>query len=249
MNKKLWTILVLISCTCFLQAQKQLTLQGYIDSVLQKNPTILHAENAVSQTKIDKRQSVWNFAPEVNAQLNVNKIYGTAFDNVTFQRIQKATTNVFPSLNLNITLFDGFINVLKTRYAGFNQQQTAYLADIRKTEQVTEAVRLYCQYLVDQQNTLLYESRKNALDKLWQQKKIEAEKGSISQAALLAVVAQYEMEKASYLDARNNEKKSLRQVFAFIQQKTDTSEKISAVLPEPILLQEKVKTLQLHYTE
>lgn len=242
-------LFIMICCLGVVKAQEELTLGSYIDLVLEKNPAVRYANNNVAKTRIDKHQSIWNFTPEVSAQLNVNKIYGTAFDNVTFQRIQKATTNVFPSLNLNMTLFDGFVNVMRTRYARFNLNQSEYEAKIKKTEQVTEAVRLYCQYLVDQQNTLLFESRKDALDKLLQQKKIEAERGTISQAALLAVVAQYEMENASYLDAKLKENTSLRNLYAFVQEKPDTAKTISAALPDMYVLREKIKNLDLHYAE
>lgn len=249
MNKRFWCILILLAVYTPGSKAQELSLISYIDSVLQKNPDIVRAGYQREKAAIDKRQSIWNFTPEINAQLNVNKIYGTAFDNVTFQRIQKATTNVFPSLNLNMTLFDGFINILRARYAQYNQHVADYQLDIRKTEQVTESVRLYCQYLVNQQTTLLYLRRQEALDKLQAQKKIELETGAVSQAGYLAVSSQYETETANYLDAKNKEKISLRDLYAFVRQKADTAKKVSAVLPEPDALRARIASLQLNYPE
>lgn len=247
MNKKLQLLLFFYMVTVPAHPQNVLTLEAYIDSVLQRNPAIQYSANVTDEAGINQRQSIWNFTPSVDAQLNINKIYGTAFDNVTFQRIQRATTNIFPSLNLNVTLFDGLIGVLRVRNARFTKNTAVLQEGITKTIQVTEAIRLYCQYITDRQSTQVYKGRRDALEKLVRQKKTAAETGAISHAALLAVTAQFELEKANLLEATVREETSLRNLYAFIMYGPDTSHRIPGDFPDETVVRNKIMGTGLVY--
>lgn len=227
---KLLAISLFIFCT-HAKAQQPLTLISYIDSVLAHNPQIKQQELALKKSEYDYRQSLWSHTPEISAQFNINKIYGTAFDNVTFQRIQRATTNAFPSLNLSMTLFNGFEKIFQNRYTYYQREAGKYAVETEKYNQVLAAMQAYVGLMVAQKSSALFARRAGTLQKLLALKRIEQENGAVSQATYLAVLAQYEQERANYTDARNQQAIAIRNLYFLMGRPADTSITLNPELP------------------
>jgi outer membrane protein len=100
-----------------LGAQTRYTLRECLDLALQANLTVRQAQ---VQLLIDERnlhQTRLGFIPSLNASLDFQRQYGTSFDFLSFQRVDRATSYSSPRLSLSTDLFAGFAKHYALRQA------------------------------------------------------------------------------------------------------------------------------------
>src|SRR5688572_18525572 len=115
-------IVLLLFLSVSASAQETLSLDRFIALVGKQNIDLQMAENNTTISKLQYRQQQLSFMPTLDAGFNHNITFGTAFDNVTFRRVQKTTQNSFPSLNLGVNLFNGLAWHFQRKYAAANFQ-------------------------------------------------------------------------------------------------------------------------------
>lgn len=158
MNKfLLFVALLMLATIVSLRAQtteggrkEYLTLQQCVDIAMGKNLTIKLAENQVAQAELDLLQSKLNYLPSVNGSIGFNRTFGATFDQVTFSRIQAATTISTPSLTAQLPLFAGL-----TRYYVLQQNKFALEAnknalENQKNTVIIAVIRTFLQVIFDQ---------------------------------------------------------------------------------------------------
>lgn len=176
-------------------------LDNCIQTALSSNISLKEAKNNLLISQLSNKQAWYNILPELNASWNINKIYGTAFDNVSFQRIQKATTTSFPSLDASISLFNGF----RLYYSQKNtfEQVKSFESELKNQEieillRVTENFYAYIQ---NRKKEELARNRIKAIEQLEKLSRLKKEGGENSTTDYYTVLAQLESEKAFLLEA------------------------------------------------
>ncbi|HLP10598.1 MAG TPA: TolC family protein [Flavobacteriales bacterium] len=186
-------------------AQKKVTeldLETCINKAVTENIDLKTATNNTLFYTYEYKKSWANVLPQVNANWNMNKIYGTVFDQVSFQRITKATTTSFPSVNASIVLFDG-LNGYAAQQQAKAQLKTAEYTKLYQEQQLMLNVSdTYFQCLKYSKTLEVYKSRIKALQTLNKATKIQVEKGDRQLMELYAVESQLETEKAAYLETQ-----------------------------------------------
>src|SRR5687768_4998021 len=109
-------------------AQQVITLERAIEIGLERNPTLLIAENTSDLNAITVRQQQMAFYPNLSVSSNTSQSYGRSF-NQDEGRIVNQTTNSFSGgLSSNVVLFNGFSNFASLQQARLNQ--SAGLEDV-----------------------------------------------------------------------------------------------------------------------
>ncbi len=136
--KKLYiTLLAALFVGTGLQAQRVLTLEECIDIALDNNISIKQARNNSISAKAGLTQSRFNFLPSLSAGASHNWNEGLQFDQTVGDLVNTTTLSGGGSINANITIFNGFQNILT-----MGQRKLQYEASLQTIEsniQATEA--------------------------------------------------------------------------------------------------------------
>jgi len=115
------------------QEVMKLTFNEAINRALKENITLKTEKNNLIVNQAEKLNAVGQFLPEVSAFSRLGYNRGLQFIPQLQRLIDTESTDFYPSLNSNITLFNGFrnINNLKQSKINFSAQQNL----IKRTEQ------------------------------------------------------------------------------------------------------------------
>lgn len=184
------------------EAQKY-TLENCITLAIENNLSLKVARNTEQQQILQWQQSKRANIPEVSAGFNYNYIFGTAFDNVTYQRVQRTTVNSFPSLDVNTCLFEGFAKVYRNKYYSNLAKKADEDVDVKQQEVILEVIRLYSSILISERRVELQQKRVEELSQLYSNINVLVEKGEKSGVDLAQVQSQLENEKIALIKAKN----------------------------------------------
>ncbi|MDX5348220.1 MAG: TolC family protein [Hymenobacteraceae bacterium] len=190
-------------------AQQPLSLEQCLQHAKDHNIQLNRARQEAAMASVNLKRSRMDYLPKVNASADVNRIYGTAFDNNTFQRVTATTTTSYPIINAQLVLFDGF-----QKYFSLKQNRalaTAGQAMIARTETEVEArvILYFLQSIFDQENIRIAEQRIELLQaQLNKVQKLE-QSGVKTEADIFLIRSQVATEKLDLLTHQNNYKRNL----------------------------------------
>lgn len=152
MRKFTFGILLLSGISLIAQNTKTLSLQECIDLAVNRNLTIKQNQNNLIAAKSNKRQSLMNFLPNLNANAGYFVREGTFFDNASGQFATATTRSSFPEINSNLTVFNAFANhhLLSRRTHEYNS--SLYTLEDSKIITKANVIRSYLNVLVDIEN-------------------------------------------------------------------------------------------------
>ena len=183
MKKLFITLLAAVTMSFGLNAQRVLTLEECINIALENNISIKQARNNAISAKAGYDQSKFNFLPNLTAGAGHSWSEGLFFDQTSGGLVNTTTLGGSGSINTNITIFNGFSNVLNM--AQRKLQYQAAEQSIEGNVQFTEAqvVSFFLQVISAQEQLKIAEQTLDLLNQqLNRQEKIqEAGTGSMEQ--------------------------------------------------------------------
>lgn len=129
--KKVFLSLLFIVAGMSLHAQK-ITLQECVKTALDNNLTVKRSVYNVESSEINLLSARGNFLPTLNLSGSVGRNYGRGLNPVTNQYISRVTGTFSPSLNGQLTLFNGFR--LQNTYRQSKKNSEAADLDLEKTK-------------------------------------------------------------------------------------------------------------------
>lgn len=201
MNSVMLSVCLLLSICLNAQVQ-QFSLDKYVELVQKQNIDIGIATNNEAIGKLSYRQQQLSFMPQLTAGFDHNITFGTVFDNVTFQRVQKTTQNSFPSLTLNVNLFNGLAWHFQRGYARYNYKAALYVNTQKQQEITLAAVQAYFMLLADEAQLSLYTARVKQMDNLLELVRRQYEAGAKNRQDYYLVQSQLEAEQLNLLNVQ-----------------------------------------------
>ncbi|HYG51123.1 MAG TPA: TolC family protein [Flavobacteriales bacterium] len=217
---KLITILFVLAMSGLNGQTKSVTeldLETCINKAVSENIDLKTATNNTLFYTYEYKKNLATILPQLSANWNMNKIYGTVFDQVSFQRIQRATTTSFPSINASIVLFDGLSGYSGQQEAKALLKTAQYNKQYQEQQLVLTVSETYFECLKHAKTLEVYKSRIKALETLQKATAIQAEKGDRQLMELHAVEAQVETEKAAYLEIETLYSTGLNSLFTLMR--------------------------------
>jgi outer membrane protein len=99
-----------------IQAQQQtITLQEAIDTALENNYQLQQADNNLKLAETNIWSAKADFLPSINGSSNYNRTTGQQFDQTTVAFEDVTTNRIGGNINVNLTVFSGFRNILNLR--------------------------------------------------------------------------------------------------------------------------------------
>ena len=150
--KRLSIILLLFLNIYILKAQKiDLSFEKAVEIALEKNVELIQQKNQLEVYQADKRASIFQYTPYVNASLSGNQRDGRSFDQNIGQIVDRRFNNISGDLTASIDVFDGFerINSIKAS----NYLLNAWQNNLKRSEQdvILGVAEQYLQTLHDRE--------------------------------------------------------------------------------------------------
>ncbi|MCS7074488.1 MAG: TolC family protein, partial [Bacteroidia bacterium] len=210
-------------------SQKMLTLQKCIETTLQNNINLKQAKLNVKQSEIDLTHSKMQFLPSLSANANYTQNFGTSFDLVTFQRINRTTSFSNPSLNLNLLVFDGFARVYTMKQTQQLAIANALAVERLSNELVTNVCFSFLQIVLNLETQKITENRLRLLE----EQKSRVEKliavGSRTDTDLASFRSQIATEQLNLVNLKNQYEQNKLTLLQLMEE--DVSQSVSFVLP------------------
>lgn len=180
-----------------------LTLEQAVNRALDENLDIRRAENSLAISQQDVRQAKLGYLPDVTASIGFNRSFGTAFDQVSFRRIERSTNTSSPQLNLSLPLFQGFAQLYTLRQ-NRALQKASEQALIRQRNTVLQNVTLaYLQVIFDQSNVDISRTRIQLLRAQQQRQQALFDAGTAVRFDVLNTQSQVAVEEQTLITAVN----------------------------------------------
>ncbi len=181
-------------------AQQQLTLQTCVDLAIKNGLTIRQANLQEQIAANTLFQSKANYLPQINAQANFRRTFGTTFDQVTFSRIEQATSIFSPSIALSFDLFAGL-----AKYYTLEQNKSAFKAagagvKLAQNTVITNVLLAYLQVVFDKNNIRLAQERLALLNKQLTRQEQLFKAGVTTEANVLNTKAQLATEEVNLVN-------------------------------------------------
>ncbi|GEM_PF-284604 len=136
MKRIFYTLVALAVFAATPQAQRVLTLEECIEIALQNNIDIKRAKNNAVAAESNLFQSKMNWLPSLNASAGHRWNEGLNFDLISGGLVNTTTLGGSGSINANMTIFDGFSNMLNAQRSKFVYK--AAEANVASNIQTTE---------------------------------------------------------------------------------------------------------------
>ncbi len=184
---------------CFFNSifAQNMTLSQCIEKALTNNLQIKDAKLNVELSAINFKQSKYAYLPQVNGSINLSNSYGTSFDQVTFQRINKASRFSNPSVSASLNLFNGFANYYTLKQNEFNLKSTSFSVQVAMNTVVTNLVAAYLQLITDETSLTISKKKQALIQENINRTKILVDAGTRSEIELLNLQAQLATENLS----------------------------------------------------
>ena len=209
MKTKIVTTAILVLVTqAMLFAQKSWTLEECINHAMENNLEVKNRKLNSQVSEQNKRQSLYNFLPAIDAGVDLNIRHGLDYNFYTSQYEDMDNTSSTMYIRGGITVFDGLQRYHEKAQREYEFKQSQFEVEGYKHDLALEIVRQYLQILYD---TELLEVMKEQLatDELQlsaAQKKYEL--GSFSKNDFLEIKAQHAKSNASLIETSNRLKLS-----------------------------------------
>ena len=190
-------------------AQEPLSLEQCLTMARENNVRLRQARYEAATNDIALRQRRANYLPRVSAGTNANQTYGTVIDPNTFQRVQRTTTTSYPSLNAQVTLFDGFSKYFAVRQAADLAQAGQHL--VAQTEIEVEALvtRYFLQVMVDREDIRISGERIELLTNQLIKMEKMSNAGIRTEEDVFRIKSQLATEKLTLLNQQNRYRQDL----------------------------------------
>lgn len=230
---RVFYVIFIISLTgSFLFAQKTLTLEQCIQLALERNLQIQQAKINKDISKVNFDQTKYNFLPDLTSSMNWTRTFGTSFDQITFQRVQRSSTFSTPRVNLFWNIFSGFANHY-TRKQQFYQLSAAEQAiEVTKNTVLTNVLGTYLLIILDTENLKVAEKRLESLNKQLEKMSSLVDAGLRNATEILNLKAQIANEELTIVNLKNQLKKDQLTLLQLIEEENITGEFIFPPLPE-----------------
>jgi len=209
MKTKIVTTAILVLVTqVMLLAQKSWTLEECLSHAMENNLEVKNRKLSSQISEQNKKQSLYNFLPGIDAGVDLNIRHGLDYNFYTSQYEDMDNTSSSMYIRGGITVFDGLQRYHEKVQRDYEYKQSQYEVEGYKHDLALEIVRQYLQILYD---TELLEVMKEQLatDELQlnaAQKKYEL--GSFSKNDFLEIKAQHAKSNASLIETSNRLKLS-----------------------------------------
>lgn len=163
-----------------LQAQdiEKISLQDAINIALENNYQLKQANNQLDLARDRVFSAKADFLPSLNGSLNGTQTVGQQFNNIALAYREEVSNSISGNISANITVFDGFNNILNLRQSRTNEEfEEQSLARTRETIIFTTASR-YLQVLLDKELLQIAQEDLEASKKQLEQVKAQVEVGS-----------------------------------------------------------------------
>ncbi len=206
-SNRIQQLLLVIGCllpNSFLaQTTTALKLETAVKIALENNLQLQQADYTEENAKTSYLQSKLNYLPSINGSWSGSRSFGTTFDNVTFSRVQQATSNSFTGLSGSINLFNGLANYNTLKQNQYSLEATKEAKRKTENDVVTNVALFYLQVLFDMENTRISVNRLKILDQQLLNKQKEYEAGKTTQAELYNLKSQIASEKLNLVTIEN----------------------------------------------
>ncbi|WP_421774463.1 TolC family protein [Gracilimonas sp.] len=174
------TLLALLFFTAPILAQeaRTISIQEAIDIALENNYQLKQAENNLDLANESITNEYADFAPSINSSINGSRRIGRRFDNVTGNIIDVPSQGVGANIGANITIFDGFNNILSLRASQQSKVSSEESLQRAKEQVIFNTASRYLQVLLDLQLLeIAQENLENSMQQL-EQVRAQVEVGS-----------------------------------------------------------------------
>lgn len=150
MRKTIYVLLVLVGTVGYAQ-QKTITLDQAMSIALERNITIVQAENALESQESNRLAAYGDFFPSVSASggwTRTQSSTGTIFiQGFPFPGGTSLRNSFSTSLSANMTLFNGFANTSNLNRAQSNVSSTSYSLNRTRQQTAYQTTQLYLNVL------------------------------------------------------------------------------------------------------
>lgn len=189
--------------------EKKWTLQECVTYALENNISIKQSELDVEMAKIDRKDAIGNFIPNVNASASNSWNTGLT-QNVTTGILQTQTTRNFSAgVTASLTLFDGLRNFKELQRARISELASQYALDKMKDDITLFVADAYLQVLFNKQNLEVLKAQNDLTREQLERTQQLVDAGSLPKGDLLEIKATNADEKQRIIVAQNNIKISL----------------------------------------
>ncbi|GIV43471.1 MAG: multidrug transporter [Bacteroidia bacterium] len=222
----------LFLCVLSAHAQKVLTIEQCIQLALERNLQIQQARITQDIAKVNFDQTKYNYLPDVSGSLNGTRTFGTSFDQITFQRIQRSSTFSSPRVNLFWTLFSGFANHYTRKQQFYNYTASEQAVEVAKNTVIMNVLGTYLAIIFDSENLKVAEKRLESLYKQLEKMTALVDAGLRNYSEILNLNAQIANEKLNIVNLQNQLKKDKLTLLQLIEEENIEGEFVFPPLPE-----------------
>lgn len=228
----IWLGLMMFLSMFKLMAQKTYTLEQCVQQALEKNLQIKQAKLQQDLQKVHFDQTKYNFLPDINTSLNWSRSFGTSFDQITFQRVQRNTSFSSPRANLFWTLFAGFANHYQRKQMYFQEASAGFAVQVTENTVITNVIGTYLLLLFDHENLKVAQKRLESLQKQLEKVKALFEAGLRNGLDVANLEAQIASEQTNILNLQNQIQKDRLTLLQLMEEEDMNAEYVFPPLPK-----------------
>ena len=213
-------------------AQKVLTLEQCVQLALERNLQIQQAIVAKDIAKVNFDQTKYNFLPDLNGSLNWTRTFGTSFDQITFQRIQRSSTFSTPRVNFFWNIFSGFANHYTRKQQFYQLAASEKAVEIAKNTVIMNVFGTYLLIIFDTENLNVAEKRLESLGKQLEKMTALVDAGLRNSTEVLNLKAQMANENLNIVNLKNQLKKDQLTLLQLIEEDDIHGNFVFPILPD-----------------
>lgn len=180
-----------------------LTLDDCINTALEKNTQIKRANNDVLIAKANKFQSIMNFLPSLNANLNYDFFFGNFFDTNAARQVSEITNSSNPNIASDVTIFNGLNNHYVKKQRTLEYEASEYNKDDSYLTVESTILDNYLTVIIDRENIKVSEKRMELLEQQLERAKKRESVGVGGMEDVFNFQSQLSNEKVTYTNLLN----------------------------------------------
>lgn len=141
------------------QEIRKLTLEECIDIALNNNISVQRARNDALMASSNKKQSLLNFLPSLQARANYNNRTGTFWDENAARQVSDVTSTSSPNINAGLLIFNGLRNHHNKKQRNNEYNASNYAVEGTKQTVKTNVIAFYLNLAADKENIKISEGR------------------------------------------------------------------------------------------
>jgi len=178
MKRGILAAIVILGLPFLLQAQNQqnietISLNRAIEIALQNNYQLKQAENNLEVAEEEVFSAKADFLPSVNASFGGDQTVGQQFNDILLRYEEQKTNTMRGSISANITVFDGFRNIMNLRRSQSNRRYQRTSLERTREQIIFTTASQFLQVLLDRE--LLQIARENLEASRQQMEQVKAQ--------------------------------------------------------------------------